>query len=192
MIKHRDVWLVVIIGFSSFMTGHGLRNWLPQIYELSGMPRAEAGFLASVPTMVGALGSIIINRTAARLTSRKNVVIALLSINSIGIYLVTTSASPVVWAVAVVYGFYSGALLPLLMLVLMEMRDMGQKLMGTAGGLFFTIGELGGFIGPSIMGCLKDYTGTFLSGITLLSAISGIMILPALILDERRMCTARS
>lgn len=186
VIKHRDVWLVVMIGFSIFMAAHGLKNWLPQIYEQSGMTATEAGFLASVPTIVGAIGSIIINRTAARLTSRKKLVIALLAMNSIGIYLVTTSVSPVVWAIAAVYGFCSGALLPLLMLVLMEMRDVGQKLMGTAGGLFFTIGELGGFSGPSIMGYLKDYTGTFLPSIIILSTINGMMILPALILNERR------
>lgn len=186
VIKHRDVWLVVIIGFSGFMTGHGLKNWLPQIYELNGMTASEAGFLASVPTIVGALGSIIINRTAARLTSRKTVMIVLLAISSIGIYLVTTLTGPVVWAIAVVYGFCSGALLPLLMLVLMEMRDIGQKLMGTAGGLFFTIGELGGFSGPTIMGYLKDHTGTFIPSVVMLSVINGIMILPALVLDERR------
>ena len=42
---------------------------------------------------------------------------------------------------------------------------------GAAGGLAFinTFGVFGGFVGPSIMGFLKDATGSFNAGLTVLS-----------------------
>ena len=41
--------------------------------------------------------------------------------------------------------------------------------MGSAGGMFFCIAEIGGFTGPLIMGLLVDITGTFFAGVILLS-----------------------
>jgi len=48
--------------------------------------------------------------------------------------------------------------------------------MAAAGGIAFinSIGTLGGFIGPSIMGWLKDRTGSFSAG---LLAVSGFLLL---------------
>jgi hypothetical protein len=49
-------------------------------------------------------------------------------------------------------------------------HDIGKELMGAAGGLYFTIGEIGGSSGPYLMGYIKDYTGAFLFGVVILSA----------------------
>jgi len=59
---------------------------------------------------------------------------------------------------------------PLLMLILMETPEVGAKNMGAAAGLYFTIGEMGGFAGPSLMGWLADLTGGFVTGLSLLAA----------------------
>jgi nitrate/nitrite transporter NarK len=44
---------------------------------------------------------------------------------------------------------------------------------GAAGGLAFinTIGVFGGFVGPSMMGLLKDWTGSFTAGLMSMAAI---------------------
>jgi len=44
---------------------------------------------------------------------------------------------------------------------------------GAAGGLAFinTIGVFGGFVGPSMMGWLKDWTGSFSAGLLAMAAI---------------------
>jgi ACS family tartrate transporter-like MFS transporter len=60
-----------------------------------------------------------------------------------------------------------------------------------AGGLAFinSIGTFGGFVGPSIMGELKDLTGSFAAG---LLALSGFMLVSVLlILMLRSMVTER-
>ena len=187
----RDVWVVVIIGFAAFVILHGLRNWLPLIFELNGMTAADAGFLASLPSLIGVVGSIALNRMAVRLNSKKPLILTLLAVTGVGIYIMGTSTGLVLWVSLIVYGFCSGALTPLMMLVLMDNRDVGKELMGAAGGLYFTIGEIGGFSGPFIMGYVKDYTGSFLFGIILLAVFVEVMLIPAFILRERKSTSAQ-
>ncbi len=186
MMRSKDVWLVVTIGFAGFCVQHGLRNWLPAIYELNGLTQIEAGFLASIPQIFGMIGAISINRMVANMTSRKPAVLVVLAMGGIGTYLVATSVGAVLWVAIVIWGFCYGALLPLLMLVLMDMRDVGRERMGGAGGLYFTIGEIGGFGGPLLMGYIKDYWGSFLPGIIVFAIITEIMLVPTFILNEQR------
>jgi len=53
----------------------------------------------------------------------------------------------------------------------MDIPEVGSRYMGSAGGMFFCISEIGGFTGPSIMGFLVDATGTFYSSVFLLAAV---------------------
>jgi len=43
--------------------------------------------------------------------------------------------------------------------------------MGSAGGMFFCVAEIGGFAGPFIMGILVDATGTFMAGALFLAGL---------------------
>lgn len=60
VISQPAVWIVIIVGFSAFLAGHGLRSWLPQILEARGMSPAMSGLLASLPAITGVIGSILI------------------------------------------------------------------------------------------------------------------------------------
>ena len=72
--------------------------------------------------------------------------------------------------------------MPLLIVTLMDLPEVGTARMGVVGGLYFAIGEIGGFGGPFIMGLLKDITGSFLSGILFLAIVCEVMIIAAAIL----------
>ncbi len=67
-------------------------------------------------------------------------------------------------------GFFTRALLPILTMMLIDMPRVGAERMGTAGGLFFSVGEIGGFLGLFLMGYLRDISNSFLTGIIFLSA----------------------
>jgi nitrate/nitrite transporter NarK len=56
----------------------------------------------------------------------------------------------------------------------------GPGYMGAAAGLYFSVGEIGGFVGPSITGTLASVTGSFFAGMLLLSIVMWLIILPAL------------
>ena len=186
VLRARAVWLVVIVGFTGFMLGHGFRNWLPQILESKGMSPAEAGYLAALPGLSGILGSILIARLATRV-GRKPVVAALLTIIAATLVATGALAGPVLIPILAIQGFCAGAVPPLLLSMLMDLREVGAAAMGAAAGLYFAVGEIGGFTGPAMMGLLKDLTGSFTAGLSVLAAITLVMLAPtAMLRDPRR------
>jgi cyanate permease len=184
VLRTRAVWLVVIVGFAGFMTGHGFRNWLPQIMESRGFSPSDAGFLAAVPGLSSIAGSLIISRLAA-VVSRKQIVMVLLAVIGLSLLTIAVASGPVLVVVLVVQGFCAGAMLPLLMSTLMDLREVGAAAMGAAAGIYFAVGEVGGFSGPAVMGFLKDSTGSFTTGLIMLAAISIAMLVPTAMLPRQ-------
>ena len=82
----------------------------------------------------------------------------------------------------VLYGLSFTCFLPLLMLILMDMPEVGSRYMGSAGGMFFCVAEIGGFAGPFILGAIRDLTGGFLIGASFIAGLSLAMCVMALLL----------
>lgn len=172
LLKHRVVWVIVIIGVVFFLTSHGLQNWLPRILELKGLSSVDAGYATSLMTLSGVLGSLMVPRFMYRPKHRALIIAAVLLVSGITILVVGIGEGLFLWAGIMLAGFFTRALMPVLTVTLMDMPEIGAERMGTVGGLFFSIGEIGGFLGPFMMGYLKDVTGSFLSGILFLTAVT--------------------
>jgi len=179
IINIRNVQLVLIMGFLSFAIGHGYDDWLPKILEVSGLSPATAGLAASIPIWVSIPTMIVVPRVvAAHLRGR---IIALLSlvVAVTLLIIVTTSGIPLIIGL-VVYGTSYCCVLPLLVLILMDLPEIGSKYMGSASGMFFCVGEIGGFAGPFLVGAIKDLTGGFLAGACFLAGLTIIRLFLAL------------
>jgi cyanate permease len=152
---------------------HGFSNWLPKLLETRGMTPAMAGYAAAVPVLAGLPGIIFIPKIVpVHLRGR---IVALLGLfTAAGIMLVATTIFPLLIGL-LLYGIAISVMQPMFMLILMDLPEVGHKYMGSAGGIYFTVGEIGGFLGPFILGALVDLTGTFLSGASFI-AFLGIMI----------------
>jgi cyanate permease len=175
------VWVVILVGFSSFLAIHGLRSWLPQILEARGMSPANAGVLASLPMITGVFGSILVLRLASRgQGNRRIAAIALLLVIGLCIAAIMFLDGWPLVLVIIVEGFCAGAVQPLMLNVLMEMPSVGPRRIGTAIGIYFAVGEVGGASGPALMGLLADLTGSFTPGMLALAAVMWIMVVPAL------------
>lgn len=175
------VLVIVIVGFSGFLANHGLRNWLPQILEADGVSPTMAGIVGALPLLVGILGSIVILPIASRGTgNRRRVAITLLFVIGATLAAIMFTDGWLRVAIVAVEGFCAAAVIPLMLNTLMETPSVGAKNMGAAAGLFFAVGEVGGTLGPVMVGLTADMTGSFMSGILMLAAVMWVMILPAL------------
>ena len=67
----------------------------------------------------------------------------------------------------------------------METREVAAKYLGSATGVFFCVAEVGGFLGPFVVGYLVDISGTFSSGGLFLSGL-GVAILWLMFLLQSR------
>ena len=110
-------------------------------------------------------------------------IIALMSFMfAISLLIVATTSGAALVAGLVLYGLFVTPIVPLLVLVLMDIPEVGSRYMGSAAGMFFCVAEIGGFGGPFIMGALVDITGGFLAGVSLLAGLAVAVSVMALLL----------
>jgi cyanate permease len=176
LIKIRNVCLVLIMGLLSFAIMHGFTNWLPKILESGGMSPTKAGFVASIPIIVGIAAVLVIPRLVPPHLRGRLLALLALAVAATLLISVNTSGFPL-FVGLVLFGIAGPSLFPILMLILMDTPEVDEKHMGLAGGIFFCVAEIGGFSGPLIMGTLADLTDNFLAGAVFLAGLSLIIFL---------------
>ena len=182
LFKNRNIWIIVLLGITAFLTGLGLSNWLPKILELKGMTPVEAGVVSSFMNLIGILGSILLPMLPYVVRSKKLAISILLALEGVGLLALSQASGLTLWLSIAIIGLVNRGFMPILMVTLMDMPEVGPERMGAVGGLYFAIGEIGGFGGPFVMGLLKDITGTFLSGILFLTTVALASIVFAVLL----------
>jgi len=175
LMRIRNVQIVLIMGLLSFAILHGFGIWLPKILEAKGLSPISAGFTASIPVVSGIPVLLSIPRVIPpRFRHRFVALAALLTIFTLLLTVITSGIIQIVGLI--LYGITGSGFLPILTLILMETPGVETRFMGSAGGLFFCIAEIGGFTGPLIMGFLIDLTGTFLAGTVFFAVLSLIIL----------------
>lgn len=164
------VLLLTAIQFCYTLGSYGIGIWLPQILKTHGLSNLAVGYVSAVPYLFASVamlvwasyvdrtGRRILNLTLGFLMATVGLVISVgwtdlapaligLTVALVGV----TSARAIFWTVPT--SFLTGR--------------------GAAGGLAFisTIGSLGGFFGPFLVGWIKDATGSFVLGLVAMAAI---------------------
>jgi len=185
LLREKYVWIVVIMGFFSlFFAGHGFGRWLPKLLELKGMSPADAGSWSSVPGWSGVLGSLVIP-SLRKAGSRKLIVFVTLLVAGICIFTTGITIGLPLIASLIFYGISSAAMAPLVMVILMDLPQVGAQYMGAAGGILMSVGGLGGFTGPLMVGFIVDLTGSMLPSIIVLTVAVEAMLILALLMKEK-------
>lgn len=179
------VWLLCAVYFLNTVVTYGVFLWLPKILrDLSGSGGWRLSLMTAIPFVAALAGMVLIGRHSDRTGERKRHVAGC----------ALTAAAGLVLAAFFTHN------LPMLVLSF-TLSQIGQRsvmsvfwsippmlLGGTAAAagiaLINAIGNLGGFIGPSIMGWLRDATGGYGGGLLVLS---GALILEAILVLSLRL-----
>lgn len=156
----REVRIILAMSIGIFFINHGLNNWLPELLRSRGMTPAAAGYWASIPTVIGVVGSLIIPRLAT--PKRRIMVMTLLFISALLASLLL-HADPGPWLASGLFlqGIARSSMMTVAILLLMEAPGVPKARLGLAGGLFFSAAEIGGVLGPLTIGILSDLTHGF-------------------------------
>jgi cyanate permease len=165
-----DVRIVLAMGLLAFAIGHGFSSWLPKILEINGMSGQQAGFAAAI-TVAAGIPSVLILPSVVPAHHRGNVIAGLAILTAVNIVLVMKISGTALYIGLAVLGFISSPFMSLLLLILMDSPGVEIRHMGSAGGMFFCVAEIGGFAGPFFMGVLVDLTGTFMAGAVFLATL---------------------
>jgi MFS transporter, ACS family, tartrate transporter len=180
-----QLWLLCGVFFLSSIVNYGMFLWLPKMLEDA---TGAAGFLLSGITalpFVAALGAmVLVGRLSDRTGERRLIVAGCAIVNAVGL-LIAAGFPHQMWML--VLGFA---------LSQMALRSMAgvfwampsQLLSGTAAAagiaVINALGNLGGFIGPTLIGGLHDMTGGYTGG---LLALTGVLMAEALLVLRVRL-----
>ena len=159
------VWLLALVYFTLPVALYAMSFWLPQILKIaSGGSDFEVGVLSAIPYLCGAIGMVATGRHSDRTGERRwHVAIAA----AVGGAAFAASAFVSTLAPSLV-------LLSLAMLGLASMFGPFWTLatgvvrgVGAAAGiaLINSVGNIGGFVGPYLLGYVRDTTGSFAAGL---------------------------
>jgi len=176
LLRVPGVPLLLAMAVGMFMFNHGLSNWLPELLRTHGMSASTAGYWATIPTLVGIGGALMIPRLA--IPQRRFLVLGALCMSAaLASVMLLASAGPVLLVGLMLQGVARSSMMTVAMLTLVEMPGVGEKHAGTAGGLFFSAAEIGGAGGPMVLGLLYDATGGFEAGLSMLAGIATLLVI---------------
>jgi MFS transporter, ACS family, tartrate transporter len=164
---HPAILALAIIFLGISMTNATVNFWLPQMIKQSGFSITGTGFLTAIPYIAGVAGLLFWGRHSDRTGERRWHVIAPLLLAAAGVTLAAISPLPLPRVAGLTISATG------LFAVLPVYWALPPRLMvGTAAAagiaVINSIGNLGGFIGPSAMGFLADRTQSFGGGLALL------------------------
>ncbi|MCS4594232.1 MFS transporter [Brevibacterium sediminis] len=192
-LKNPTVYVMAIAYFGIMCGIYAVSFWLPTILLENGVTDTFAnGLLSSVPYLVTIPVMVLLTRSSDRFEERTWHSIVPTTLGIIGLMIATffasnflVSFSALILAIAGIWGAYT-----------VFWAVPAQHFGGTAaaGGIAFinTIGILGGFVAPTLMGFVKEATGSTHIGLLtmvglLVVSVAGLVILPRIMAREVRL-----
>ncbi len=176
LLAMKSVQLVLVLALGSFLYNHGIGNWLVEILRAGGRTAGQAADLAALTTLVGIASALVVPRLATP-ARRKPIYLGVYLLGAVGVALVPHLDGATVFVALVAVGITRAAALPLGMMLLMDDPGVGAANMAVAGGLYFTAGEVGGVVGPLLVGSAAGASGGYSLPALLLSACALAMAL---------------
>lgn len=173
------VWLLTLVYFGQNVAGYGLVIFLPQIIKRFDVSNVATGFINAIPFAFAAIAMIAWGVHSDRTGERNRHCAAACFLCFLGLAACTFISNPIVLMIAIVFAqMGQSAIAPTFWTLPASM------LTGTAaaGGiaLINSVGNLGGFVGPYVMGLVRDASGSFALGLLAIACgtlISGVVLL---------------
>ncbi|WP_343547083.1 MFS transporter [Ralstonia sp.] len=170
------VFVLAFINFCGIVGSIGVGLWMPQIIKQFGVEHTVVGWLTAIPYALGAVVMLWWARTANRAQNRVPYVAAALVVAAVVLAASTALDAPAL-KLAALCVTVSGILAFQATFWAIPSTFLTGR--AAAGGLalIVSVGNLGGFVGPSMVGAIKQYSQGFTAP---LLAVSAVLIIGAL------------
>lgn len=170
-LKSGRVWVLSLIYFCLVVAMYGIALWLPLMLEsITGFSDFLIGVVSVFPYLAAALFMVVIGFSSDKTGERILHLSGSLILSAAGFFLSLFSDSPAgsIFCLIIAAAGIWGALGPFWAFA-------GSFLVGRGAAAGFalinSIGNLGGFTGPALMGFFRDATGSYKMGMFLLGMI---------------------
>ena len=175
--------LLLILGTCSMLLVHGITGWLPKILSTKEISIKLSSYLAAIPLIIGIFSALIIPRFSNNKIRIK--ILTFLFINAaIALSMIQSSNHNIYIIGITLLGISTGSFIVLLLNHLTETKDISYENIGIASGLFFSVIEIGGVLGPFIIGLIYDYSNNFNTALSFYIIIIILMLFPLYLLRK--------
>jgi D-galactonate transporter len=182
------VWLMAAIYFCCMMGLYGISFYLPTLVKASGVKDAlDVGLLTAIPYTCGVIATMLVARSADRMRERRWHFAIASALGGLGLFLSTVYGDNVVLALMALSLGTAGMLSTMPVFWTYPSAILGGAAAAAGIGLINSVGNLAGFVSPSIVGWLKDVTGStnagmyFVAGALILGAVLALLQPKALV-----------
>lgn len=186
-LKDSRVVLLALIQLGFTTGSYGVGIWLPQIIKMGQLTNAQVGVITSVCYLVACIGMMIsaaqVDKSGRRL---RNLALGCL-VSAAGLLLAIRSHQfwvSLAWIVVGLIGINAARA------IFWTIPAEFLTGVAAAGGLAFinSIGTIGGFLGPFLIGWLKDRTNSFSPGLVVMA---GFLIVATVLTSSLKFLTAQ-
>jgi MFS family permease len=159
------VWVLTFMFFCFGLSSYGIIFWIPQIVkQMSGLSNTAVGFVTALPWLAAVLVMTLVGKSSDRRNERHLHFACSFIVGAIGLLGSVLVADPIVAMIFIglgAVGIWSG------LGVFWTMPPLLFTGPAAAGclALINSIGNLGGFVGPYMMGLARSSTGGFSTGL---------------------------
>ncbi len=189
-LKDLRVWHLSIIFFGYVSTMYGLSMWMPQIIKALSktLTNTQVGLISTIPYIFGVIAMILVARHSDKTMERRYHIGLPISSAFVGLIALTMTTDifwSMLWIIVSIIGIYSfaGSFWTLPSAFLSE----GTAAVGIA--MINSIGNLGGFAGPYVVGYLKDLTNSTSGGMYFLACWALITTLLTIAIPKKLITT---
>ena len=176
LLKQDFIRLVLIMGLFILFFNHGLTQWLPTILVENGMNKVDAGYWSAIPALIGLISAPFINQLATP-QYRLQILMGLFVCAAFATLLIYLNHPSTLFLGLFLQGMCRGAMNGIAILMLIDNEDDKGNNVGAATGLYWTVGEVGGALGPVTVGTIASLTGNFDAALFMMTIIAGILII---------------
>ena len=123
--------ITLLMGICIFLYNLGLSNWMHEVTQTLGLVAERAGYWASIPTLICILGALFFPRMALP-NLRFWILAGLFIIAGTSIILLKSFSEPIILIVLALKGITQDSMLTILLLILMEITQVGFHYAGSA------------------------------------------------------------
>ena len=184
-LKSGKLWLLCAIYFMNTLVTYGVFLWLPRILrDASSDTGWSVGWLTSLPFVVALSGMVLVGRHSDRTGERKWHVAICALVAASGL-LLAVGFQDNVWMLVVSFTLCQLGQRSLLSVFwAIPPIFLGGSAAAAGIALINSLGNLGGFVGPTVVGSLRGSSGNYTSGLLVLAAA---LVIEAILVASMRL-----
>jgi nitrate/nitrite transporter NarK len=169
-LKDARVLILTVIQFGFTLGTYGIGIWLPLILKQHHLTNIQIGLLTAPPYLAAGIAMLLWARIADRKDAQILHLTSSCALAAVGLIVSAISPGLTLRLAALTMALIGATSARAIFWAIPPRFLVGAA---AAGGLAFinSVGTLGGFFGPFLMGWLKDLTGSFNSGLLLMATI---------------------